>query len=313
MSQLTVLKFSSCWICNYFRATWPYETILLPKRHVLRLLDLTEEEKKSKADIILHLWHVYYELSILYFQVWLLPWKSCWSNTTIYLSVLFLTLWVGMVREIPSFFTPTMNKLFGGGVGNPLLTHKLIYLNINLLPRLCFVVILELGLSAQIKALSSISLLPLLTAVFGSIYVPVPASILSNSTSSFPNDMLQHWNFMYSSPKLYVISLTLFHVPFLFCVCVCVCVCVWTGAPTGPGYKEEDYSYWQLHALYYPPLLRSATVRRHDSRWCQVWTWSVSHPHLFSIFHRWRSSWLVMRCSHKFREISQQNRHVQYI
>ena len=97
-----------------------------------------------------------------------------------------------MVREIPSFFTPTMNKLFGGGVGNPLLTHKLIYLNINLLPRLCFVVILELGLSAQIKALSSISLLPLLTAVFGSIYVPVPASILSNSTSSFPNDMLQH-------------------------------------------------------------------------------------------------------------------------
>ncbi len=34
-----------------------------------------------------------------------------------------------------------------------------------------------------------------------------------------------------------------------------------TGAPTGK-YLEEDMSHWQLHALYYPPLLRSATVRK---------------------------------------------------
>ena len=40
----------------------------------------------------------------------------------------------------------------------------------------------------------------------------------------------------------------------------------WHGAPTGPGYKEEDYGYWQLHALYYPPLLRSATAS--DEREC---------------------------------------------
>ncbi len=33
-----------------------------------------------------------------------------------------------------------------------------------------------------------------------------------------------------------------------------------SGAPTGPNHEEEDLSYWQLHALYYPPLLRSATV-----------------------------------------------------
>lgn len=32
----------------------------------------------------------------------------------------------------------------------------------------------------------------------------------------------------------------------------------WHGAPTGDG----DYSHWQLHAHFYPPLLRSATVRK---------------------------------------------------
>jgi UDPglucose--hexose-1-phosphate uridylyltransferase len=33
----------------------------------------------------------------------------------------------------------------------------------------------------------------------------------------------------------------------------------WHGAPTGDG---GDHSGWQLHAHYYPPLLRSATVRK---------------------------------------------------
>ncbi|XP_062870229.1 galactose-1-phosphate uridylyltransferase [Trichomycterus rosablanca] len=35
----------------------------------------------------------------------------------------------------------------------------------------------------------------------------------------------------------------------------------WHGAPTG-NYLKEDMSHWQLHAHYYPPLLRSATVRK---------------------------------------------------
>ncbi|KAK3098097.1 hypothetical protein FSP39_016050 [Pinctada imbricata] len=35
----------------------------------------------------------------------------------------------------------------------------------------------------------------------------------------------------------------------------------WHGAPTGE-YMDEDNSHWQLHALYYPPLLRSATVKK---------------------------------------------------
>lgn len=35
----------------------------------------------------------------------------------------------------------------------------------------------------------------------------------------------------------------------------------WHGAPTGPKYSV-DCSYWQLHALYYPPLVRSATVKK---------------------------------------------------
>ena len=34
-----------------------------------------------------------------------------------------------------------------------------------------------------------------------------------------------------------------------------------TGAPTG-NYLKEDNSHWQLHAVYYPPLLRSATVKK---------------------------------------------------
>ncbi|XP_021236860.1 galactose-1-phosphate uridylyltransferase isoform X2 [Numida meleagris] len=35
----------------------------------------------------------------------------------------------------------------------------------------------------------------------------------------------------------------------------------WHGAPTGP-HLREDCGHWQLHAHYYPPLLRSATVRK---------------------------------------------------
>lgn len=34
----------------------------------------------------------------------------------------------------------------------------------------------------------------------------------------------------------------------------------WHGAPTGP--TSGDVSHWQLHAHFYPPLLRSATVRK---------------------------------------------------
>ncbi|GIY76748.1 galactose-1-phosphate uridylyltransferase [Caerostris darwini] len=34
----------------------------------------------------------------------------------------------------------------------------------------------------------------------------------------------------------------------------------WHGAPTGSD--KTDYSYWQLHASYYPPLLRSATIKK---------------------------------------------------
>jgi len=40
----------------------------------------------------------------------------------------------------------------------------------------------------------------------------------------------------------------------------------WHGAPTGPGFDVgsagDDQGYWQLHAHFYPPLLRSATVRK---------------------------------------------------
>jgi UDPglucose--hexose-1-phosphate uridylyltransferase len=32
----------------------------------------------------------------------------------------------------------------------------------------------------------------------------------------------------------------------------------WHGAPT----DQEEYPHWQLHAHFYPPLLRSATVKK---------------------------------------------------
>lgn len=35
----------------------------------------------------------------------------------------------------------------------------------------------------------------------------------------------------------------------------------WHGAPSGE-YLSHDMSHWQLHAVYYPPLLRSASIRK---------------------------------------------------
>lgn len=36
----------------------------------------------------------------------------------------------------------------------------------------------------------------------------------------------------------------------------------WHGAPTGSDTDNKAYPYWQLHAHFYPPLLRSATVKK---------------------------------------------------
>jgi UDPglucose--hexose-1-phosphate uridylyltransferase len=35
----------------------------------------------------------------------------------------------------------------------------------------------------------------------------------------------------------------------------------WHGAPTG-DHQQRDNAHWQLHAHFFPPLLRSATVRK---------------------------------------------------
>lgn len=50
----------------------------------------------------------------------------------------------------------------------------------------------------------------------------------------------------------------LFHISFPYSM-------GWHNAPTGPeliGGDKEDCLHWQLHAHYYPPLLRSATVKK---------------------------------------------------
>jgi UDPglucose--hexose-1-phosphate uridylyltransferase len=36
----------------------------------------------------------------------------------------------------------------------------------------------------------------------------------------------------------------------------------WHGAPMDIGDDNSEYNHWQLHAHFYPPLLRSATVRK---------------------------------------------------
>ncbi|EDW51888.1 probable galactose-1-phosphate uridylyltransferase [Drosophila sechellia] len=36
----------------------------------------------------------------------------------------------------------------------------------------------------------------------------------------------------------------------------------WHGAPTGPEHAHASSAHWTLHAIYYPPLLRSASVRK---------------------------------------------------
>jgi len=36
----------------------------------------------------------------------------------------------------------------------------------------------------------------------------------------------------------------------------------WHGAPYGDEGKDGDFEHWQLHAHFYPPLLRSATVKK---------------------------------------------------
>lgn len=36
----------------------------------------------------------------------------------------------------------------------------------------------------------------------------------------------------------------------------------WHGAPMGPN-QNQDYPYWTFHGIYLPPLLRSATIKKH--------------------------------------------------
>lgn len=36
----------------------------------------------------------------------------------------------------------------------------------------------------------------------------------------------------------------------------------WHGAPTPTDHSWDDYEHWTLHAIYYPPLLRSSSIRK---------------------------------------------------
>ena len=59
----------------------------------------------------------------------------------------------------------------------------------------------------------------------------------------------------------------------------------WHGAPTGQM-ANEDCSHWQLHALYYPPLVRSATIKKF-----MVWLRNVGSV------TTWHHSWVCRRNS----------------
>jgi UDPglucose--hexose-1-phosphate uridylyltransferase len=54
-------------------AVWPYETLLLPKRHIIRLEDCNEQDKKTLADIIKRLTSKYdnlFHVSFPYSMGW---------------------------------------------------------------------------------------------------------------------------------------------------------------------------------------------------------------------------------------------------
>lgn len=62
------------WVCVVpYWAVWPYETMLLPRRHVLRIQDLTVPEKNSLADVMKQLLIRYdnlFEVSFPYSMGW---------------------------------------------------------------------------------------------------------------------------------------------------------------------------------------------------------------------------------------------------
>ena len=56
--QERIVVENSDWLCVVpYWAMWPYETMLLPKRHILRLQDLTDSERQCELTVwwlILH-------------------------------------------------------------------------------------------------------------------------------------------------------------------------------------------------------------------------------------------------------------------
>ena len=48
IQQVRIVVENSSWLCVVpYWAVWPYETMLLPKHHVLRIEDLMEEERNG--------------------------------------------------------------------------------------------------------------------------------------------------------------------------------------------------------------------------------------------------------------------------
>lgn len=71
--ERTVLENEHWLVIVPYWAVWPFETMLLPKRHVLRLQDLTENEKDALADVMKQLLSKYdnlFEISFPYSMGW---------------------------------------------------------------------------------------------------------------------------------------------------------------------------------------------------------------------------------------------------
>lgn len=66
------------WLVPYW-AVWPYETMLLPKRHVLRLQDLTPDERDGKGAESVWDWNqdTIYKCQFYSARSPLLLWKHC--------------------------------------------------------------------------------------------------------------------------------------------------------------------------------------------------------------------------------------------
>ncbi|MGH0154386.1 UNVERIFIED_CONTAM: hypothetical protein FKN15_026595 [Acipenser sinensis] len=246
-------------------ATWPFQTLLLPRRHVLRLNDLSNEERQSLASIMKRLLTKYdnlFEISFPYSMGWhgsllglteflaggsrqtcACPYRQ--HNTTV---VAYIN-----HQDVPQspFCGP---QAFAVGTREPPLTVASAFAQGN-----------ELAADPSRSSLPGGAIFERgspASAAYEGHWSSLEAKGGANELMKPPSEPLH-------SAEMKILS---FKEAFLLAVTSAKRVsemqafstakaCQDKGAPTGHQ-LAEDMSHWQLHAHYYPPLLRSSTIRK---------------------------------------------------